>query len=99
LLAFRVDLFVDETRQVGIPKNKESPLRASPRGERHLVVPEGIPVSVVFRLAALFRDSTCHLIRAECSIRSFSFDATARITEAESLFIFGGAPTAHGVVV
>jgi hypothetical protein len=26
-------------------------------------------------------------------------DATARITEAESLFIFGGAPTVHGVVV
>jgi hypothetical protein len=78
VLAFRVAGFVDETRQVGIPKNKESPLRASPRGERHLVVPEGIPVSGVFRLAALFRDSTGNLIRAAYSIRSVSPDVTGK---------------------
>jgi hypothetical protein len=34
-----------------ISVTKESPLRAPPRWERHVVVPEGIPVSVVFREA------------------------------------------------
>lgn len=39
----RVLPLVDGRCQVGYQKQRESPLRASPQRERHLVVPEGIP--------------------------------------------------------